>query len=87
MPEDLYDDSPSAPAPAAADGQKTCLLPKSAFPEASVGSEICVEVVRVHEQEIEVIPKGKAEKDESQEQSEAAPAPSDGGGLRSMLED
>jgi hypothetical protein len=85
--EDLYDDSPdggdNAQAEAPASG-KTCLLPKSAFPDAKPGDTISVEVVRVHEQEIEVQPAGQ--KTEEPDEPAQAPPPQ-GDGLSSMLED
>jgi hypothetical protein len=95
MAEDLYNDAPEgAPQPAPTPdegGGKTCLLPKSAFPEAKPGDKISVSVVRVHEQEIEVEPAGQSE-EKSEDAPQEAPEPSpegggQGGGMASMLED
>lgn len=91
--EDNYDDGPGtqqAPAeasePAEAPG-KTCLLPKSSFPNAKPGDSLSVQVVAVHGEEIEVT----ADNDDqdggdpsgSDESQEAAPAP---GGMDAMMQ-
>ncbi len=83
---DNYDDSPpqgqQPAAPAQDDGQgqdngKTCLLPKSAFPDAKPGDSLSVQVVAVHGDEIEVTPDNDDGDQGDQDQDEggqAAPA-------------
>lgn len=88
---DNYDDSPAqAPEESAEPSEaagKTCLLPKSAFPDAKPGDSLSVQVVAVHGDEIEVTPdnddQDEGDPDEGGEQQEA-PAP--GGGMDGMMQ-
>jgi hypothetical protein len=92
MPDNYYDDGPessTAKAPQEdGSGPKTCTLPKDAFPDAQPGQVLTLEVVRVHDDEIEVAPQGS---DQEEAPPEEAPAPDEGGSdegpMRSMLED
>lgn len=92
---DNYDDGPAAqePQPQSQDsGQqgKTCLLPKSAFPNAKPGDSLSVEVVAVHGEEIEVTPDNDDNDEGDQDQDDggqgAAPAPSSGGSMDDMMQ-
>lgn len=73
---------------------KTCLLPASAFPGAKPGDSLSVEVVAVHGDEIEVKPDNDDQDggdpddsgDQSQQQAPAAPDPSGGGSMDSMMQ-
>lgn len=94
--DDNYDDGSQAPAPESQDsGQdeaqgKSCLLPKSAFPDAKPGDSLSVQVVAVHGDEIEVTPDNDdsdgGDPDDSDDQQAPAQAPPSGGGMDDMMQ-
>lgn len=92
MPDDPYDDGGDSGAPPTPDQEgsasQTCLLPKTCFPDAQPGDTIKVEVVAVHDDEIEVQPQGEDKDDQGggDEDNDAPPSPASPGttGAQSM---
>jgi len=84
MPDNYYDDAPQNDAPTAPSDeqqsdQKTSILPKSFFctpPEVGKGYE--VEIVAIHESDVEVKCKGTDDDEDDQDDESAEPAPDDG---------
>lgn len=91
MPEDLYDDGGGEQAPMPEkpreSGGKTALLPKHCFPDAKPGDKLSVNVVRVHEDEIEVEPECHEDKPGEEVAEKPESGQSEGGPMTSMLED
>ena len=78
MPTDYYDDSPredegdyNTPPPEERDpgDTKTALIPESLCPGMSVGDEVTLKIVAVHEGEYEVVYKRKDEDEDGSEKS------------------
>ena len=68
-------------------GGKTALLPKHCFPDAKPGDKLSVNVVRVHDEEIEVEPECGDEKPPEEMAEKPDSGQAEGGPMTSMLED
>lgn len=96
MPENYYDDSQTsgtATEPAADNAQATSVLPKDFFQgkELEPGTRCEIEIVRVHDQDVEVsyVPHESSEEEASESEQEMGPpegAPMAEQGMSSMME-